>query len=67
MGAGATAVRDLTEAVPTVRPGTPVAEALDLLDRHAQEGLPVVDADGRPVGWFSGQAVLAALTDGVRR
>ncbi|MEU2349124.1 chloride channel protein [Modestobacter sp. NPDC049651] len=61
--AGRGTVRDLTVTVPTVGPSVPVAEALDLLDRHDLDGVPVVDGTGRPVGWFSGQAVLAALTD----
>ena len=58
---GPVPLANLTEARPTVASTAPVADGLDLLDRHDLEGVPVVDGDGRPVGWLSGQAVLAAL------
>jgi CBS domain-containing protein len=46
-----------------VTPEDTVADALELLDRHAVPALPVVDDDDRVVGWFTPTAVL----DGIRR
>ena len=44
-------IREVMTAGPlTVRAGTRLADALDVLTRHKISELPVVDADGRPVG-----------------
>ena len=43
----------MTRAVVSVRPEQPVDEALQLLVENAVSGLPVVDAEHRPVGMLS--------------
>ncbi|HLL86032.1 MAG TPA: CBS domain-containing protein [Thermoleophilaceae bacterium] len=45
------AVRDIMDSdPPTVRPGTPVEEIIQLLAENELPGLPVTDEDGRCVG-----------------
>ncbi|MEI4273229.1 chloride channel protein [Klenkia sp. LSe6-5] len=51
---------DLVESRPTTTPHSTVDRALDLLDTHDVAGVAVVE-DGRVVGWFTADAVLAAL------
>jgi CIC family chloride channel protein len=51
------------EVRPAVTPHTTVADALDVLERHAAHALPVVEAD-RLVGWFTPAAVLDRIRRG---
>ncbi|MCO7220796.1 chloride channel protein [Klenkia sp. PcliD-1-E] len=53
-------ITDLVESRPTTTPAGTVDRALDLLDTHDVPGVAVVE-DGRVVGWFTADAVLAAL------
>jgi len=43
----------MTRDVITVSPATPIHEAARLMVAHGVSGLPVIDADGRPVGVIS--------------
>ncbi len=45
----------------TVRVGTAIADALDVLSRHKISELPVTDADGRPVGLLDITDLIALL------
>lgn len=46
--------RDLMQRdVVTLRPDSPLREALALLEEHEISGAPVVDASGRPVGFLT--------------
>jgi CBS domain-containing protein len=54
-----TTIRDIMESCPiTVRPETPVREALELLIENDISGLPVVDAEDRIVGVLSEKDLL---------
>lgn len=55
----------MTRPVPTVRPNTRIADAVDLLAQQGLSALPVVDDRQRIVGIFSEADALArALADG---
>jgi CIC family chloride channel protein len=57
---GSTAGR-LAEQRPTLRPQSPLEEALTMLVRHESAGLPVVSPDGKRVlGWLTHQDVMRA-------
>jgi CIC family chloride channel protein len=60
---GATDPARWAETRPTVTPDATVADALEVLDRHAVHALPVVDG-GRLVGWFTATAVLDRIRRG---
>ncbi|MBF5045731.1 CBS domain-containing protein [Aggregicoccus sp. 17bor-14] len=63
----ATPLRDvMTRAVVSVRPEQPVDEALQLLVENTVSGLPVVDAEHRPVGMLSRADVLEEQLDTLR-
>jgi len=53
----------MTRSVLCVRPETPLDDVLDLLVRHSISGVPVVDADGRPIGIVSRADVLRAAEE----
>lgn len=56
-----TAAEVMTSPVVTVRPETSLLEALSLLLEHHIKRLPVVDAEGRPVGLVGRGGVLQVL------
>jgi chloride channel protein, CIC family len=51
---------DLMREAPTVRAGDSLEEAVAVLAAGDDEGIPVVDADGRMVGWLTHRRVLRA-------
>ncbi|HXF72561.1 MAG TPA: CBS domain-containing protein [Actinomycetota bacterium] len=51
----------MTTAVRAVRPDAPIAEAAALMVRSGVNRLPVVDAEGRPVGIVTRDDVVAAV------
>ncbi len=59
-------VRDyMTKKVRTLRPETPIVDAVDLLVKHAISGAPVVDGENRVVGMLSEKDCLPLLAKGV--
>jgi Zn-dependent protease/CBS domain-containing protein len=57
-------VRDaMITPVETLRPGTTLGDAVDLLLRTAQKEFPFVDSDGRPRGLLTRDALIEALRD----
>lgn len=61
--AGERAADLMTAPVITVRPDTPVTEALQLMTTHAVKRLPVVDAQGRLIGLLGRASVLRGLLE----
>ena len=58
----ATPLAELVRNAPeTVPPSMPIGQALERLEAHRIGSLPVVDADGRPVGIFTRQDVIARV------
>jgi len=53
-------LRDLVRPSASVSPDAPAREALRLLLEHRVPGLPVVDGEGRPVGFVSDGNLLAS-------
>lgn len=54
-----TTIREVMEPQPiTVKPGSPIREALEILIDNEISGLPVVDADGRIAGILSEKDLL---------
>lgn len=51
----------MSGGVVTVRPDTPIHEAVGLLAEHDITGIPVVDASGAPVGILSEKDVLCLM------
>jgi len=65
-------VRDIlrgkqTGEVITIRPSDDVASAVASLMGHGIGGLPVVDADARPIGFLSERNIVRALAQGCKR
>ncbi len=59
-------VRDyMTTKVRTLRPETPILEAVDLLVKHQISGAPVVDDQDRVVGMLSEKDCLPLIAKGV--
>ncbi|OLR94442.1 CBS domain-containing protein [Actinokineospora bangkokensis] len=57
-------VRDvMTRPVVTVRPDTPLREAVTLVTEHGYAGLPVVDEDGRVIGVVGESELLRCVVD----
>jgi CIC family chloride channel protein len=56
--------RQLAESPATVRPATPLGEALDVLLHADPAGVPVLDEEKRLAGWLTHQGVLRALAPG---
>lgn len=61
--AGERAADLMTAPVITVRPDTPLTEALQLMTTHAVKRLPVVDAQGRLIGLLGRASVLRGLLE----
>jgi CBS domain-containing protein len=59
---GRTAADVMTSAVVTVKPDTPIAEAIRLMMAHRIKRLPVVDEQGRLVGLVGRAGIMAALS-----
>jgi chloride channel protein, CIC family len=57
---------DLAVAAPTLHPAQSLATALDLVLRPDIPGVPVVTADGRPLGWINHRDVLRAYNERLR-
>jgi CBS-domain-containing membrane protein len=61
--AGERAADLMTAPVITVRPDTPLTEALRLMTMHAVKRLPVVDSEGRLIGLLGRASVLRGLLE----
>ena len=55
---------EMTVGPKTVTADAPLLDAIDILSRHRISELPVIDADGRPVGLLDITDVVALMPEG---